>query len=303
MVKKIIIAAFGAMMLWGCTGIEKGTAGSTESLEGLLASRLEQAKTWEDTVIAINGTFMGGFFNYNLHTDEILSRNLNMKEVERGLRQVMSADTTNMSYLYGIQVGMTIMNTYREVSADMPIDKARLMESIMGALRLDSIDMDQLLEVRSRFEQTDMEVKARHQEELNRQVYESREAQENRLFADAITEKLISNPDFEKIGNTGVYKKTEREGKGDTYGAEDRLRATYTVLKLSGEPIENGKSRAMFAGHASNPMLTAVLKYMRPGEKAQFFVPYELAYGVQGSKEAGVGACESLMIFVETEEV
>lgn len=299
--KKIIIAAAGAMMLWSCTGTDKGTAQDTESLSGLLASRLEQAKTWEDTVIAVNGTFMGGFFNYNLHTDEILNKNLNMSEVERGIRQVMGSDTTNMSYLYGIQVGMTIMNTYREVSADMPVDKAKLMESIMGALRLDSVDRQQLLEIRTEFENIDREVKARHQEELNRQVYESREAQENRLFADAIAESLKSNPEFEQIGNTGVYKKTEREGQGETYKASDRLRASYTVLKLSGEPIENVKSRAMFAGHAANPMLTAVLQYMRPGEKAQFFVPYELAYGVQGNKDSGIGACESVMVFVETE--
>ena len=224
-----------------------------------------------------------------------------MSEVERGIRQGMGSDTAKMSYLYGIQVGMTIMNTYREVSADMPVDKAKLMESIMGALRLDSVDRQQLLEIRTEFERVDSEVKARHQEELNRQVYESREAQENRLFADAIAESLKSNPEFAEIGNTGVYKKTEREGQGETYKASDRLRASYTVLKLSGEPIENVTSRAMFAGHAANPMLTAVLQYMRPGEKAQFFVPYELAYGVQGNKEAGIGACESVMVFVETE--
>lgn len=292
--------AWAALLLAACTGVEKRPS-TTESLESLLASRLEQAKTWEDTVIAVNGTFMGGFFNYNLHTDPELNRNLNMKEVVRGIRQVMSTDTTDMSYIYGIQIGMTIMNTYREVSADMPLDKSRLIASIMGALKLDSIDREQLLEIRKEFESIDREVKNRRQDELDRQVYESREAQENRLFAESIAAKLQSNPDFVQIGNTGIYKKTEREGQGNTYEPDNRLRATYTVLKLSGEPLENAKSKAMFAGHAANPMLTAVLQYMKPGEKAQFFVPYTAAYGVQGSSEAGVGACESLMVFVETE--
>ncbi|MDE6146029.1 MAG: hypothetical protein K2F96_07105 [Muribaculaceae bacterium] len=298
--KRIVLPAVAAVLLGSCTGTEKRPS-TTESLESLLASRLEQAKTWDDTVIAVNGTFMGGFFNYNLHTDPELSRNLNMKDVERGIRQVMSADTTNMSYLYGIQVGMTIMNTYREVSADMPLDKTRLMESIMGALRLDSIDREQLLEIRKEFEKIDQEVKDRHQEELNQHVYAGREAQENRLFAEAIAAKLQSSPDYVQIGDTGIYRKIEREGQGKVYGADSRLRASYTVVRLSGEPIENVRSKAMFAGHAANPMLSAVLKYMKPGEKSQFFVPYEHAYGIQGNAEAGIGPCESLMVLVETE--
>lgn len=298
--KKTIFGAIAALMICSC-GNDKKTPATSESIENLLASRLENAQTWEDTVIAVNGTFMGGYFNYNLHADEELSRNLNMKEVERGIRQVMSTDTANMSYIYGIQVGMTIMSTFREVSADMPVDKTRLMESIMGALRLDSVDRDQLLEIRREFEKVDAEVKSRHQQELEAKVYDSREAQENRLMADAIAAKLQSNPDFHKIGDTGIYCKMETEGSGELYGPQDRLKATYTVLRLNSEPVENAISRSMFAGHAANPMLTAVLKYLKPGSKAQFFVPYTEAYGVSGNPEAGVGPCESLMLFVETE--
>ena len=59
----------------------------------------------------------------------------------------------------------------------------------------------------------------------------------------------------------------ENEGKGEIYGPQDRVKVTYTVLRLNSEPVENATSRAMFAGHAANPMLTAVLKYMKPGSR------------------------------------
>lgn len=299
--KKILFGAMAALILTACGNNSKSPS-TDESLEQLLQSRLENATSWEDSVIAVNGTFMGGYFNYNLHADPELSKNLNMKDVERGIRQVMATDTTNMSYIYGIQVGMTILNTFKEVSADMPVDKARLMESIMGALRLDSVDRDQLLEVRKDFEKMDSEVKKRHQEQIEKEIYGSKEANENRLFAEAIVAKLISNPDFSQISNTGIYRHIEKEGSGETFNPQDRLRASYTILRLSGEPVENAVDKAMFAGHAANPMLTSVLKYMKPGEKAQFFVPYTLGYGIQGDAEAGIGPCESVMLFVEVKE-
>ncbi len=295
--KKILFGALAAVVLTACGNSHK-TPSSNETLENLLASRLEHASNWEDSVIAVNGTFMGGYFNYNLHADPELSSNLNMKEVERGIRQVMATDTTDMSYIYGIQVGMTILNTFKEISMSMPVDKAKLMESIMGALRLDSVDRDQLLEIRREFEKMDSEVKKRHEAEIDQEIYSSREANENRLFAEAFEAKLISNPDFKKIGD-GIYCKVETEGSGETFQPTDKLRATYTILRLSGEPVENASNKAMFAGHAPNPMLNAVLKYMKPGEKAQFFVPYTAGYGIQGNPEAGIGPCESLLLFVD----
>lgn len=299
MKKLIVIGAAAALVLASCSDRKNET--STESMESLLSQRLEAAKTFEDTVIAVDGTFMGGFFNYNLHTDPELSANLSMKEVERGIRQVMSADTTNMSYIYGLQVGMTIMSTFREISADMPIDRTKLMETIFGTLRLDSIDRDQLLEIRGQFERMDSEIKARKEAELNRTAYDSREAVENRMLADAVCAKLKSEPDYQPIGNSGIYRKVIKEGNGTNFKSDDRLRASYSVSRLSGEPLETVNDKAMFAGHAANPMLTAVLVHMSPGEESEFYIPYELVYGPQGNPEMKIGPCESVMIHVSVE--
>lgn len=299
--KKLVALGVAALLLASCGNRTSSESEKQMSLEEMLSMRLEKATTFEDTVIAVNGTFMGGYFNYNLHADPELSANLNMKEVERGIRQVIATDSADMSYIYGMQIGLSILDTYREISSDMPVDKGRLMDAVFASLRLDSIDREQLLEIRGEFERMDAEVKARHKIEQERKYFDEREAKENRMLADAVCAKLQSSPEYHQIDNTGIYRKTIKEGSGDLYRSNSRLKVTYSVRRLNGEPLETETGKSMYAGHAANPMLESVLVHMRPGEQAEFFVPYEKAYGVLGNEDEGIGYCESLFIEVTCE--
>lgn len=295
--KKIIFGAVAAALLCSCGGPKKED--NTQSIESQLEERLAKATTWEDSVIAIQGTFIGGYFNYVLHNNPMLTDSINMSEVERGIRQVMIADSTEMSYIYGIQVGLSILQTYSQTNAQMPMDKAKFMEAVMGSIRLDSVSEEQIKEMSVQFEQTEGDIRQRKQQELEKEIFNSSEAEQNRTMAQSIAAAFQSNPDFSQIGNTGIYCSVEEEGTGDLLVPDERVKVNFTVLRLSGEPVENQVERSMFPARGSNPMLTEVLKYMRHGEKAKFFIPYEFAYGVQGNPDAGIGPCESLYITVE----
>ena len=298
LMKKIICGAMAAVLLSSCGGSEK--AADNQSIDTLLSERLENSKNWEDSVISVEGTFLGGYYNYNLHNNpQVNQETLNMKEIERGIRQVMATDTAEMSYVLGIQIGLQILETYRMTSADMPLDKGKFMESVMGALRLDSVGEEQIKQIYSRFEETNTEVQRRKQQEIEKEIFNSPEAEQNRIMAQSISSKFQSNPDFKQIGNTGIYCCIDQEGEGELLAPNDRVKVTFTVLHLSGEPVENAVEKAMFPARGYNPMLTEVLKYMRHGEKAKFFIPYEYAYGVEGNSNFGVGPCESLYMDVE----
>lgn len=298
LMKKIICGAMAAVLLSSCGGSDK--AADNQSIDTLLSERLENSKNWEDSVISVEGTFLGGYYNYNLHNNpQVNQETLNMKEIERGIRQVMATDTAEMSYVLGIQIGLQILETYRMTSADMPLDKGKFMESVMGALRLDSVGEEQIKQIYSRFEETNTEVQRRKQQEIEKEIFNSPEAEQNRIMAQSISSKFQSNPDFKQIGNTGIYCCIDQEGEGELLAPNDRVKVTFTVLHLSGEPVENAVEKAMFPARGYNPMLTEVLKYMRHGEKAKFFIPYEYAYGVEGNSNFGVGPCESLYMDVE----
>lgn len=286
--------AAAALMLTAC---QNNSSVSSTDLQQLLESELGKAQTFSDSVTAIDGTFMGAFFNYNLHAQ--FEEGLDMKEVEKGLRRVMDTDTANNSYLLGLQVGLSVMNTFREVAPDAELDKEKLLEKVIAALRLDSVDRQQLLVVRSQFEEIDAEVKQRADAKVQQEYYESREAKENRMFADAVEAKLKSDPEYTALPG-GIYRRTI--AVGDTavsFKADSRVAVTCTVERLDGSAIDSCTDKMMFVQHPSNPMLAAVIRTMHPGEEARFFIPYTDCYGVKGSKEKKIGPCESLFITVK----
>ncbi|MDE6535103.1 MAG: FKBP-type peptidyl-prolyl cis-trans isomerase [Muribaculaceae bacterium] len=295
--KKIIFGAVAAALICSCSG-EKKTA-ENQSIEALLAERLENAKTFEDSVIAIQGTFVGAYFNFAIHQDPQFSEKFNMSDFERGIRQVMIADSTEMSYVYGLNIGMGILQAYTQTSSQMPLDKGKFMETVMSSLRLDSIDASQVQEMSMQYEQIANEIFTRKQQELEKEIYNTPEAEQNRTMAQSIASAFQSNSDFTQIENSGIYCNIEEEGTGDLLAPDERVKVNFTVLRLDGEPIDHQVERSMFPARGFNPMLTEVLKYMRHGQKAKFFIPYEYAYGVQGNPDAGVGPCESVYMTVE----
>lgn len=297
MKKLYLIPFLTAALLCSCAKEQRRPA---NDLTAMVEQGLAHAKTFVDTVEVIDGNFMGAFYNYNLHADPELSSGLEMSEVERGVRTIMSADTTQMSYLYGLQVGLSIMNTYRELGANVAVNKQRLMEYVMGAMRLDSVDRQQLLDLRVQFEQMDTEILARRQAEREAAKYNDRQAVENRMFADAYSEKLMKNPEWKRVGSAGVYQKVITPGaENEQLQPSARVRINYTISRLNGEEITSVKDMAIFAGRSGNPLVQNVIGYMHPGEKSEFFMPYTAAYGILGDPEQGIGLCESLLFTLE----
>lgn len=296
--KKIIFGALAAALICSCSGEKKPA--DTQSIDSLLSERMEKSTTWEDSVIAVEGTFFGGYCNYFLHANpHINQETLSMKDVERGIRQVMATDTADMSYIYGIQLGLQLLDSYRMTATEIPLDKGKFMEAVMGAMRLDSVSEEQIKQISVQFEETNAEIHRRKQQELEKEIFNSPEAEQNRIMAQSIASKFQSDPDFKQIENTGIYCSVEEEGEGELLAPNDRVKVNFTILRLSGEPVENAVEKAMFPARGHNPMLTEVLKYMRHGEKAKFFIPYEYAYGIQGNSNFGIGPCESLYMTVE----
>lgn len=292
--KKLIYIAAVSLTFAAC---QKQPATDTMELQQLMEAQVAKATTFADTVTAVDGTFMGAFFNYNLHAS--FEEGLDMKEVERGLRQVMATDTANNSYLLGLQVGMSVMNTYKDAAGSVDIDKAKLLETVLTALRLDSVDRQQLLAVRSQFEEMEAEVTARAEAKANAEYYESREGKENRMFADAVETKLKSDPEYRALGE-GVYCKVI--APGDTaaqFKPDSRVAVTCSVQRLDGTGIDSVQNKMMFVQHPSNPMLAAVIRQMHPGQEARFFIPYTKAYGIKGDASKKIGPCESLFINVK----
>jgi FKBP-type peptidyl-prolyl cis-trans isomerase len=299
--KKLSFIAMAAAALLATTACNQG--GSNDAtLDEQLAEGLEKAKTFEDSIIAVNGNFIGGFFNLQLAGAP--EGEVDRSEVIRGFRQVMSCDTANQSYLYGIQRGITAFRTYQQIAQSEKVDKARFVEAIVKAMQIDSVTQEQVMAARTQFEAMDEAISKRAADRAKAEAFASKEAEQNRQFAEAYVAKLASNPNFKKVGDKGIYQHVITPAEsGKQLTAEDRVQVTYTMRHLDGTVIrEMSNPRAMMVAHPANAALTDLLPLMHVGETSEFFVPYQSAYGEMGNEGAGVGLCESILITVTTSE-
>ena len=150
--KKFILLVAAAATLAGCQ-----KAPQHESLTELLNQRLAEATTFTDSIVAIDGTFVGGAYSSMVPTQGI--ENPDRNEMLRGLRDVLSADTANQSYIAGIAMGMQVINIYKDLAAEEPVSKEKFYAAIAEAFRIDSISQQELQEMQPMFQQTFEQIK------------------------------------------------------------------------------------------------------------------------------------------------
>ncbi len=290
--KKIIIIAAAALSMVGCR-----KAPQPESLTDFLNQRLEQSATFEDSIIAIDGAFIGGAFSSQVPMQGI--ENPDRNEMLRGLRAVLGADENNKSYIAGIAMGMQVINIYADLSADGPLSKEKFYNTIAAAFRLDSISQQELQELQPKFQETFEQVKLQAQKRKEAEVFKTEAAVQNRMIGEAVAEKYQANPEFTAVGDQGLMKKVITEGNGEVINPNTIIVAAISEQHAdSKHDIRSLGDTPMYAGRPSNPVLTNLIPYMSVGETAEFFVPYELAYGVLGNENIGVGPCEAIICTV-----
>ncbi len=289
--KKLLAMIIGAAALCGCSNVSKPT-----SLKGVYEQRLAAAETFSDSIAAVNGTFIGGIFNnrYRSYSHDLIGSD--KQEMLRGIRTVLAVDTANLSYLSGLQMGLEIMEVYRENAASENISKAKLLDVITDAFMLDSLNIDELREMQAIYQQMALNIERRAQERAQAHIYNSKEAQENRMMGDAVMAKYKTNPDFSPVGSDGLLRKTVTEGDGEVLNPNLPVKVSITERRAdSGQVIRAIAPRALFAGEPNHPVLASVLPYMSMGETAVFIVPYSLAYGTPGEPAAHIGPCETII--------
>jgi len=295
--KKTTIAALGAALCLAACSKQEQASTLTQYVDNKLAA----ASTFEDSLIAVDGSFIGGFTAMQAKTQSAqIGKDVDLNEVIRGMRDVMGTDTANVSYLYGLQMGIEMLNVYKDLSATENISREQLLSTVVGAMRLDSLSREQVMEMQPKFQEMFYAVQNRSIARRDSLAMNSEEGKQNRMMADAVQAKLRSNPDFKAVGSDGLMVRVIKAGSDSTLtNPNERVEVAYSISEIdSGKTIHESAARPMYVGRPANEVLASVLPHMTLGEEAEFFVPYQLAYGAQGNERLGVGACQSVMIKV-----
>lgn len=302
--KHFTLAALAAAALLcgttACNEASNSSAGAGVTLKDQLDRSLAKATTFTDSLTAVDGTFIGGFFNSQLSAPN-LPQKLNKTEFIRGMRDALQCDTADMSYVYGFNSGTTALQTFMQLSKTESVNRDEFINAIIAALRVDSVSQEEVMEIRNEFDRYERLVAERAEQKAKDEAMNSEAGQANIKAAEEFVATLSGATDFSEVA-PGIYQRIITPGTGERLTSADRVNVTYTLTHLDGTEINSVTNpRPMYVGSPSFPLLRAVLPQMKLGETAEFYLPYDRAFGELGNEAAGVGPCESLLVKVTTE--
>ena len=200
------------------------------------------------------------------------------------------------------QAGILIVQTFDDTQrrACMPLNKGLFMEHLISGLSVESTDEEDLsgLIVESSGDE-DLQTSSEKIDQLIERVAGlSPDGIANKKAGEAYMEQLRKDKSF-KFTKSGLAYKMLKEGKGKNFTVDDVVNTTYVAKHLDGTVFDSGEGEPMYRSNHDIPCSSEILQLMKPGGKAIFVIPSNLAYGVSPINTA-IGPNETLIYEIET---
>lgn len=301
MKKLVIPAVIAAIMgMTACSGAPGADTEGAQTLKQYIDKKLAGAKTFEDTLAVFDGAYIGAFTA--LQAKRSLAGNdstkYNVDEIIRGMSDALKIDTANVSYIYGLSMGIEALKLYQDMCSAGSVNKDAFVKSIASAMKLDSLSEQGVMELQPQFGQIMQELQKRAQAKKDAEIMGTKAAKENMMLGDAVAEKLKAHEGFKPVGKDGILCKVVKPGT-DSLGANPAtlVDVAYRIYTIdSNKTIVESEAKPMYVGRPANPVVASVLPYMTMGEEAEFFVPFKQAFGAAPQESLKVGPCQSVMI-------
>ena len=236
---------------------------------------------------------------------------LKKDDILRGFKQVIMTDTTQQGYLTGLSFGLQLAGQlYRYEQAGIPVDRAKVYEAYDKYFKTDSVSMSELSEAQGTFQMLAQQAQQKimqyyqAQEEAAKAAKEnSPEAKENKEKGAAYVQDAIKNDPSIKTTESGLAYKVVNEGTGEPVGQNGSAVVKYKGQLIDGTVFDSNDQGANLSPRGTVPGFAEGLAMMNKGAKYILYIPGELAYGVDGQPQAGIGPNATLVFEVEAVEV
>lgn len=264
---------------------------------------IDSAKTFPDSVSIAVGNRLGMVALYDLMQN--VPESIDKEEMWRGAMSVMDVDTANISYIYGIATGELLMRNYMMLAARTHVNKDLYLKAAKAIFMQDSLPTEaELQEAVKQYELVFDILEAQEKAAADAQVYASDEAAQNRILNEMVEQKLKADPAYQPIGNAGIMGNVVMHGDGVALAPEQYVTLDFSLSRIdSGSPIVSKTDVMIPVSNCYDPVIASLLPHLTVGETATFYVPYTLAYGVQGYPSINVGPCESVLASVTVKSV
>ncbi|MDE5744593.1 MAG: FKBP-type peptidyl-prolyl cis-trans isomerase [Paramuribaculum sp.] len=246
-------------------------------------------QAFNDSLAMVLGRGQGAMLNQNmdqLPADE--RAKFEKKSFLRGFKEVIMADTSDVAYQYGIQIGLGFARQIKALYAEgVDINRAELIRYFSQAFLQDSInstqlgmDMNEMQRLMGRVQEKSQ---ARQMEAAQaQQAAREAEATENEAKgAEFVAAQVKADPSI-KTTESGLAYKVNQAGTGATPTETSKVTVHYTGKLIDGTVFDSSVERgepATFGVTEVVPGFGEGLKLMNKGAKYTLYIPANLAYG------------------------
>lgn len=281
--KKTLFAFALAAIALGGASCDKNSAKAGVSAE-------DQA--FNDSVTMLMGRTQGAMLAMNmdqLPADELAK--FKKESFLRGFKEVLMADTGDVAYQYGLQIGLSFARQIQMMEKDsILIDRPELYKYFSKAFLADSVNQTAMGMDMQTFERLMNQV----QEKIRtRQMASQKQAEAERVAeanvneakgAEFIANAIKEDPSI-KTTESGLAYKVIKQGTGAMPTDKDIIKVHYTGKLIDGTVFDSSVDRgepADFSVTQVVPGFGEGLKMMNKGSKYVLYIPASLAYGVNG---------------------
>ncbi|MCC8038526.1 MAG: FKBP-type peptidyl-prolyl cis-trans isomerase [Bacteroidales bacterium] len=297
--KKIILGLASAALvisMASCAGSQKANPNADKALS--------------DSISLLGGESMGyeiaqQWKQFVERQDSADRNKFNKADFMRGFKAAITTDTTNQSFVIGFNVGLNAWNfAQRQNQSIAQVDINTFLKAFEKAFTADSVDQAQASKINSEFQQLNMRIQQIQMKKAQEEKANSPEAIANKNAGEKYINDAKANDAAIQTSETGLSYKVENEGTGDKVQKSDRVKIKYTGKLVDGTEFDKSSDEGITLP-ASNfvPGFTEGLMLLGKGGKATLYIPADLAYGVDGIPQAGIGPMSTLVFDVEVIDI
>lgn len=228
------------------------------------------------------------------------------KAFMRGLRDAVLADTVKTGYRDGLAMGQTFLNEFvRMNGVDKPVNVKLFTETFEKFYNGDKISDEQFDELLARMRRQMEPVMQAYKDRQDRAIKEKEERQKatidnNIAVGRKFMEELKANDKSVVTTPSGLVYKVITEGEGPKVDSNGSAVINYTGTLVDGTQFDSNKGVKMSPAGVIKGFGEG-LRLMSKGAHYILYIPYDLAYGMQGPPV--IGPAQTLVFDVEVTDV
>lgn len=208
--------------------------------------------------------------------------------------------------IMGIQIGGQLLQQIKSFEEQgVKIDRNEVLKNFRQVFTADTLDMVALREASDKVNELMGRAEKIKAEEEAARAAEAPEAKQNVDAGKAFIEKAKAADPEIKTSSSGLSYKIINPGDGEAVTDNSAVVVNYEGSLIDGTVFDKSPEGqpATFSPAGVIPGFSEGLKMLSKGGEAVFYIPGELAYGVKGVPQAGIGPNATLIFKVNVVDV